>query len=56
MALAKSMRDPFNAAIVIGLLLAARQTPTSNLGFFGKAVAQLAGAQVVLVPVPHLHA
>jgi len=43
------MRDPFNAAIVIGLLLAARQTPTSNLGFFGKAVAQLAGAQTPIL-------
>ena len=36
MKLLKSLRDPFNAAIVGGLLLAALQTPTSSLGFLGK--------------------
>ena len=34
--LVQSLGDPFNAAIVGGLLLAALQIPTSSLGFFGK--------------------
>ncbi|KAH8059715.1 hypothetical protein JL722_5347 [Aureococcus anophagefferens] len=35
----KILADPFNAGILGGLLLAVLGTPTSSLGFFGKAVA-----------------
>ncbi|KAH8070408.1 hypothetical protein JL721_5179 [Aureococcus anophagefferens] len=38
----KILADPFNAGILGGLLLAVLGTPTSSLGFFGKAVASLA--------------
>ena len=40
----KIITDPFNAGILGGLLLAVLGTPTSSLGFFGKAVASLAAA------------
>ena len=40
----KILADPFNAGILGGLLLAVLGTPTSSLGFFGKAVASLAAA------------
>lgn len=41
----RALRDPFNAGIVGGLVLAALGKPTSSLGFFGKAVSSLAAAQ-----------
>lgn len=48
--LALAVREPFNAAILGGLALALCGVPTSELGFFGKAVGQLTAAQTPLVP------
>ena len=41
--------DPYNAAIIGGLFLAATQTPMTSLGPFGRAVGQLAAAQTPLL-------